>query len=253
MTLWILARAQCRYDSFGLTLLRLSPTRGAMRMLTHFVTRRAFTMLMLGVLAVSTAACAGESSKTAPPEGLATSATSATSAGPSPSTLPPTKDPDDWKGKYSPSQLAAYDAALQRFESFESRSDPIYAKGRATPAAEKLFKEFFPHPIWMSYWENLQTYEEYEVKSTGTPEIYWSRAKSITNSSGGVVIAQCVDYRSTTTTQYGKPTKPIASRQEPVLREIHLSKPDGYDWLIYALITTPGANGKKDEPCDPDL
>ena len=67
-----------------------------------------------------------------------------------------------------------------------------------------------------------------------------------------MTIRQCVDWKEVTTTQHDKPTKPIASRQVPVLREISLSKPEGYDWLIYALIDTPGAGGKKDKPCDPN-
>lgn len=222
-------------------------------MFAHTLRRYALTVTLLSVLVMSTAACAGDEPETAPPDGPATSATTATTT-PEPTTSPtPTRDPDAWRAKFSPAQLDAYDAALQRFDSYESRSDPIYAKGQATPAAEKLFKEFFPHPTWMRYWEDLQTYEEYEVKSTGTPELYWSRAKSITKSGSGVRIQQCVDYRSVTTTQYGKPTQPIESRQEPVLREIYLSKPDGYDWLIYGLVTTPGAGGKKDKSCDPSL
>jgi hypothetical protein len=219
-------------------------------MLAHTLRRYAVTSIAVSVLALSTTACAGDDDpETAPTDEPTSSATGSTSE---PTTSPtPTTDPDAWRSKFSPAQLEAYDVALQRWESYESRSEPIWAKGEATPAAEKLFKEFFPHPIWIGQFKQLQTYEQYEVRIAGTPDVLWSRAKSIGDSGGGVEIEQCVDYRSTTTTQNGEPTKPIESRQQPVLREITMSKPKGYDWLIYAINATPGAGGKKDRPCGP--
>lgn len=220
-------------------------------MLAQILRSHAVSASTISVLVVSTAGCAGSDPETAPPEGPATSATATTSAEPAPSPSSPTKDPDAWKSKYSPAQLEAYDTALRRWESYESRSEPIWADGQATPAAEKLFKEFFPHPIWRGQFQQLETYEQYEVKIAGTPDVLWSRAKDVTAAGDGVTIEQCVDYRFTTTTQYDKPTSPIESRQEPVLREITMNKPKGHDWLIYAINATPGAGGKKDKPCNP--
>ncbi|UUZ59588.1 hypothetical protein [Nocardioides sp. B-3] len=204
----------------------------------------------LAALAVFATACGGDTDPESSPTAGATS--SATDNTPEVTTdTSPTPDPDAWRAKFDADQLSAYDTALQRWDSYESRSEPIWAKGKATPAAEKLFKEFFPHPIWVGQFEQLQTYEQYEVQIAGTPDVLWSRARSVTETGSGVVIMQCVDYRSTTTTQNGNPTQPIESRQKPVLREINLSKPEGYGWLIYAINATPGANGKKDKPCDP--
>ncbi len=219
-------------------------------MLAHTLRRYALTVTVLSVLAISTAACAGgDDPETSPTDAPTSSATEGTSE---PTTDPtPTTDPDAWRTKFSPAQLEAYDTARQRWETYESRSEPIWAEGKATPAAEKLFKEYFPHPIWMDQFEQLETYEQYEVQIAGTPDVLWSRAKSIGDASGEVEIEQCVDYRSTTTTQNGEATKPIESRQKPVLREITMIKPKGYDWLIYAINATPGAGGKKDKPCDP--
>lgn len=211
--------------------------------------RRRTTALTAAVLTVvfAASACTGgdeEPETGVPPE----TSTSTPTKTPTPT---PTKDPDAWRAKFKPAQLKAYDAALQRWEEYEARAEPIWAKGKATPAAEKLFKEYFPHPIWQAQFEQLQTYEQYEVQIEGTPEVLWSRARRISTSGSGVVIAQCVDYRSTTTTQHGKPTTPIKARQKPVLREINMSQPKGYDWLIYGINATPGAGGKKDKPCDP--
>ncbi|GAW48040.1 MULTISPECIES: hypothetical protein [unclassified Nocardioides] len=197
-------------------------------------------------LAGTLAGCAGDDEpKTKPTPSAPTS--SVPTASPT-----PTADPDAWRARFTPEQLKAYDAALQRFESYESRSEPIYAKGEATKAAQQLFRDYFPSPAWRVRFDELKTYEQYEVKITGTPKVYWSRATKISDTGGSVTIRQCVDWREVKTTQHDKPTKPIASRQVPVLREISLSKPEGYDWLIYALIDTPGAGGKKDKPCDPN-
>lgn len=200
-------------------------------MLAHTPRRYALTVTLLSVLAIFTAACAGNDPETAPTDGPTSSATDSTSE---PTTEPtPTLDPGSWESKFSPAELDAYETALQRWESYESRSEPIWAKGKATPAAEKLFKEYFPHPAWMDYWERLQGYEQINVKVSGTPTVYWSKAKSVTESGTGVQIQQCVDYTSVQRTQDGEEI--ARPTPEPQLRTIFLSQPEGYDWLIYGV------------------
>ncbi|EON25013.1 hypothetical protein CF8_0913 [Nocardioides sp. CF8] len=201
-------------------------------MLATTLRRYATACVALTALAVFTTACAGDSDpETEPTSGATSSATDNTSE---PTTDPsPTPDPDAWRAKFDAAQLKAYDTALQRWESYESRSEPLWAKGEATPAAEKLFKEFFPHPIWMDYWEKLQGYEQVKVKISGTPMIYWSKARSVTKSGSGVQIQQCVDYTPVQRTQAGEEIPRPAPK--PQLRTIFLSQPDGYDWLIYGI------------------
>lgn len=215
-------------------------------MRAHTLRRHALTVTLLGVLAMSTA-CAGDDPETAPPDGPATSATTTTS--PEPTTSPtPTKDPDAWKTRFSPAQLEAYDAALRRWESYESRSEPIWAKGQATPAAEKLFKEFFPHPAWETYFERLETYEEVEVKSEGLASVYWSKAQSISKQGNSVQIVQCVDYTTIQGIQRGEPVTRPGWLEKPQLRKLYLSRPEGYDWLIYGIVD---ASTGKPAPCEP--
>ena len=181
------------------------------------------------VIMLSAAACGGSDAE---PNTEPSPTQSTTSASTSPS---PTQDTDAWKANYSPAQLKAYDAALQRFESYESRAEPIWAKGKATPEAEALFKEFFPSPIWVGQWKKLQSYEQVEVKTSGTPSIYWSKAKSISDTAGSVEIVQCVDYTTVTSTQRGEPVKQYDWIATPQRRTITLQKPTGYGWLIYAV------------------
>lgn len=210
--------------------------------------RPAAIAVCLCALSVLAAACASDDHLDATSTDGPAHGSSASSSQPVPESTP-TPDSDDWRTKYSSAQLKAYEAALRRWESYESRSEPIWAKGKASEAARSLFKEFFPHPAWDTQFEQLETYDKYGVQIAGTPRVLWSRANSVSDADDGVQIEQCVDYRSTTTTQNGELTALIESRQEPVLREITLNKPAGYDWLIYAINTTPGGGGAKDRPC----
>jgi hypothetical protein len=43
---------------------------------------------------------------------------------------------DSWRSEYDDEQLAAYEAALGRWDEYETKSEPIWAAGKATPAAE---------------------------------------------------------------------------------------------------------------------
>ena len=212
----------------------------------HRKRRRTTTALTAAVLTVALAAsaCTGgdEEPETGEPPETSTSTPTQT---PTPT---PTKDPDAWRAKFKPAQLEAYDTALQRWEEYEARAEPIWSKGEAVPAAEKLFKEYFPHPVWRSYWERLKTYEQVEVKVDGTPAVFWSRAKSISGNGRSVQILQCVDYTTVKGTQRGKPTVRSRWMEKPQLRTIYLSQPDRYDWLIYGVVDT--SEGKS-RPCTP--
>lgn len=202
-------------------------------MLATALRRYATTGAALTALALFTTACAGDSDpETAPTDAPLSSATGGTSE-PTTTSPTPTLEPGSWESKFSATQLEAYEAALQRWESYESRSEPIWAKGEATPAAEKLFKEFFPHPAWMDYWERLQGYQQISVKVSGTPAVYWSKAKSVSASGRSVQVQQCVDYAPVERTQDGNEISRPAPK--PQLRTIFLSQPAGYNWLIYGV------------------
>lgn len=216
-------------------------------MFAHTVRRYAVTGLVIGALTLSTAGCADDGDpETAPTDSPTSSATDSKSE---PTTDPtPTTDPNAWRTKFSPAQLQSYDMALQRWETYESRSEPIWARGEATLAAEKLFKEFFPHPAWRGYLDRLETYEEVEVKSEGLASVYWSKARSISKQGDSVQIVQCVDYTTIDGTQRGEPVTRPAWLEKPQLRKLFLSRPEGYDWLIYGVVD---AQTGKSAPCKP--
>lgn len=203
--------------------------------------RNATAVLTAAAFLLGAAACGGDEEPQADPTD---STTSASPSEPT-SSAPPS---DAWKKEYTKKQLKAYQDALDRWEEYEARSEPIWSKGKATEAAADLFKEYFPSPNWQGQYRRLAAYEQSDVHIDGTPGIYWSKAKSITKNGLSVEINQCVDYTKVKGTQRGKPTKPISWQQKPQLRTISLSKPKGYDWLIYGVID---ASSGKDRPCTP--
>lgn len=218
----------------------------AASMASDILRRYALKGVALYALTLLATACAGDGEPETAPTDPAASATTSVSS--EPVTEPsPTSDPEAWRHQYTPSQLEAYEAALRRWESYEARAEPIWAKGKATPAAEDLFKEFFPDPAWRGYFDRLETYEEVGVKSEGIASVYWSRAKSVSNQLTSVQIVQCVDYTTIEGTQRGKRVPRPAWLETPQLRTLQLSKPDGYDWLIYGVVD---ATTGKSAPCE---
>jgi hypothetical protein len=202
--------------------------------------RAASVAVVLGTLVVA-AACGGDDH---PPTN---------SPGPDASESPteptePTSTAPAWEKKYTEKQLDAYEAALTRWETYENRSEPIWAEGKATARAEAFFKQYFPSPVWQGYFRRLQSYESADVKVEGTPGVYWSKPKSISDNGLNVEIEQCVDYTQGKTTQAGKPTQVPGWVKKPNLRTITLSKPKGYEWLIYGVVD---ASSGKARPCAP--
>lgn len=204
--------------------------------------RNASVLAITTAIMLSATGCGGEDDD---PQTDPTSPT--TSSSPTEPTEPSPTD-TSWEKKYTKKQLDAYEAALTRWETYETRSEPIWAAGKVTERAEALFKQFFPSPIWQGYYDRLKTYQQVDVQIEGTPGIYWSRAKSISKNGRSVVIDQCVDYTTIETTQRGEPAQPVAWQQKPNLRTLTFEKPAGYDWLIYGVVD---ASGGKARPCVP--
>lgn len=158
-----------------------------------------------------------------------------------PSTSSPTTTPTDeptrpaWMDKYTEKEIAAYEEALDRWSTYEQRSEPIWATGKATPAARQLFQEFLPSPLWQDLFANLETYEQVEVRVPHPPAVLWTRANRIElgNGTGSVTIQECVDLTAQETTQYGKPVDFPKPFRKPIIRTIVMDKPTGHPWLIY--------------------
>lgn len=160
----------------------------------------------------------------------------------------PTSTTPPWESEYTSTQLDAYEAALARWEAYEHRAEPIWAEGRATDRAEALFKQYFPSPLWETYYNRLQSYEAVDAQVEGIADVYWAKARSISRDGRSVVIDQCVDYRPIVSRQNGEETGRPKWVLKPNLRSVHVSRPKGHDWLIYNVVD---ASSGKARPCEP--
>jgi hypothetical protein len=187
---------------------------------------------------VLTSACQSE----AGPEPLPPAESSTTAAvTPRPS---PTQ-PASWESKYTPRQLRAYESALRRYQEYETRSEPIWRAGKATPQTRAFFKEYFLG--WFNQQRLLATYEQVEVRMFGLGRTLRSRPIRVAFADDGesVTIKQCVDFSTTRTTQYGKKTKKLTTR--PQVRVVTLSRftrPSEAPWKI-----TDVENPRGGRPC----
>jgi hypothetical protein len=206
-------------------------------------TRRLAAATATVALLATTTACGGGDDE--PEEATPSSSTPTTQ---SPSPTEPSSTETAWQDKYTEAQLDAYEAALSRYKEYETRSEPIWADGKATDRAEALFKQYFPSPLWQGQDRLLSSYEQGGVTRTGLADVYWSRAKSISDSGLSVVVNQCVDYGPIITEQNGKEAERPAWALKPNLRTISLEKPEGSDWLIYGVVD---ASSGKARPCTP--
>jgi hypothetical protein len=195
----------------------------------------ASVVLVTAVLMLGTAACGkDDDNPKAEPTDPAISAS-------------PTPTAPAWQKKYTQKQIEGYEAALARWETYESRAEPIWEAGRVTDRAEPFFKQYFPSPAWQLELERLKLHEANDVKVSGTPTVYWSRPRLITRDGLNVEIEQCVDFSDVATTQGGAQVKGNKWTTTPHLRGLSLSKPKGYDWLIYSYGDSEG----KKQRCTP--
>lgn len=160
----------------------------------------------------------------------------------------PTSTAPAWEKKYTEKQLDSYDAALTHWETYESRSELIWAEGKATDRAEAFFKQYLPSPFWQAQDRLLASYEQGGVTRAGIADVYWSKPKSISDSGLSVEINQCVDYRPIVTKQNGQEAERPRWALKPNLRTVSLSKPKGHDWLIYGVVDASSGKARLCEP-----
>jgi len=162
---------------------------------------------------------------------------------PTKSTTAPSKPrTTSWESKYNAKEVAAYKDALARYQAYQLEVRPIWAAGKATPSAKRLFQEYFIP--WQFYYKQLEQYEATNIKLDLRYEVLDSRATRIKLGSdgGSVSIRQCVDQTKSSGTQDGKPLP--KSAHTPQLIDVVMDQVEGR-WLISQI-----SNSQKDRPCD---
>jgi hypothetical protein len=138
--------------------------------------------------------------------------------------------PVGWEKKFTQRQLNAYDAALARYQRYNELSDDIYRKGKDTPQARAVLKEY--NLLWQRDIVTLgETFDKGGVRQEVPPRLLWSYARSVKPTE--VIFLQCVDFSRMRYTQNGKvlrnkPKHPIT----PVI--VSMTKPTNRDWMVVA-------------------
>jgi predicted small lipoprotein YifL len=201
-------------------------------MRTHTLRQLITTCFVFSALTFALAACGSKGDPTPLP--APTSKTSSSS--PSPTT-------PAWESKYTAEQIQAYNEALARWESYEQRSEPIWAKGKVTPAAEALFKEYWI--TWPNTLNTLRYLEANGVTKSGVPTVVSSQPKKVEEGSKDVtvVIRQCIDDSNVkTVSEAGAPSS--TGPATPYVRLITMKKVSSTPWRIV------GADGDKAQTCE---
>lgn len=155
----------------------------------------------------------------------------------------PTPTKSAWESKYSAKQLKAYEAALVRFTEYEQRAEPIWARGKVTPGAEALFKEYWL--TWPNTLNTLRYLEDQGITTHGNPRVIWSKLAEVQRAAKTVIIAQCID-NSTVKTESRAGTPDVPNERPPYIRNIRMDKVGKNAWRI----TSAEPVKKKAQPCD---
>lgn len=203
------------------------------------IRRSITTAAILAGLALTVAGCGSDNEPNTLPTESASSSTPPPSSSPSPAA-------PAWQANYTSKQVKAYEEALQRWESYENRSESIWAKGKVTPAAEALFKDYFI--VWQNQLNTLRFYEQVGDKVVGLPTVIRSRPSEVTTFKGGinVTIQQCIDP-STVKVEHAPGAQVQEKNVGPYIRRISLTKTDAKPYRVSELFDV--TSGKKVKPC----
>ena len=139
--------------------------------------------------------------------------------------------------------MEAYESALKVWEEYERISEPIWAEGKATPAAKQVFQHYLTP--WQAYWAQLLDYEKRHIQIDRNATTLASEPTRIEIAEDGtsVSIRQCVDSTNINATQNGEPLQMAFTT--PQVREVSLNRIDD-DWRVSQIKASA-----KDQPCEP--
>jgi hypothetical protein len=148
-----------------------------------------------------------------------------------------------WESRYTEKELRAYEAALARFTEYETRAEPIWARGEVTPGAEGLFKEYW-NP-WPNTLNTLRVYEQNDITVSGLAKVIWSKPTAVKQGKAWtqVTIEQCIDPSTITVL----PAAGGSKKQGPYVRTITMDRTDAKPFMIGNLVDI--TSGKKVRRC----
>lgn len=141
------------------------------------------------------------------------------------------QQPPAWRKDFSKEQVAAYREARRRWAAYTRRSEPVWARGKATGEARELFAEFFFQPDLMV--SLLESYQRRDITMRGRTLVLSSRPVRVDlGDTTTVVLRQCVDSRGVQVLAAG--TLLTDPEQVPTVRRIVLSRTGEEPFVVVA-------------------
>lgn len=156
---------------------------------------------------------------------------------PNPTPVPTTSATPAWESTYGKWELARYREAVLWVESFEAKSRPIWAQGRATASAKELFQDTLL--AWQPIWSQLKTYDKQGIRIARGPTVLTTVADSIKILEDGgaeVLLSRCTDQTDLGGSQNGQPVPEAYDR--PVIQKVDVYRLANGHWRIGVFKTT---------------
>lgn len=156
---------------------------------------------------------------------------------PKPTPVPTTSTAPAWESTYGKQELTRYREAVLWVESFEAKSRPIWARGRATASAKELFQDSLL--AWQPIWSQLKTYEKQGIKIERGPIVLTTVADSIKLLDDGaaeVLLSRCTDQTDLGGSQNSRPLPEAYDR--PVIQKVDVYRLANGRWRIGVFKTT---------------
>lgn len=149
---------------------------------------------------------------------------------------PPTSEPS-WMSEFSDAEIAAYEAGLAWFETYDLMEEAVLREGKATAEAKRLYQE--NRTDWQSAWRDLQLYEKQKIVFPRRPEVLSTEPSVINLGEGTEVslrILRCVDSRVVKATIDGEPLE--VANDYPTEQTVALNRHDDGKWRVLTVKTS---------------
>lgn len=155
----------------------------------------------------------------------------------------PTPTEDAWRADYTEEEQDFFDEALSRARAYEAKTQPVWAEGKATDEARKLFEDNLITPA--TDIAQLENFEAQGIQIARRPEQLSASPQTLKlyeESGGETTIERCVDATDLGGTMNGEPLEQAASGA--VVQTVLVIQYEDGTWRFGEFHTT-------EDPCEP--
>lgn len=161
------------------------------------------------------------------------------------SAAPTTTRTPAWQAKFTGEELAAYEAALSRWQDYTQTTNEAWRSGRDTPEVRRKVREYDMQ--WQATLAVFADSVDRGIRIEQPIQPLWFKPTLIrlnANGTGSVVIEQCTDYRNLVVTQNGNKLPGTKPENRITSFTVFMSKPRNRDWMVAK------TQLRDDRPCD---